>query len=256
MKRIIQILLLVLMTFSLFATSKPSLDGRAVVADEGILPRGLFAKTVGYLPGDSVSVTNPATGVTVNVLVLGSLDPSAGIAIMLSPEAADKLFISPNINTQVKITKRMGLLDQASTGSAILSADPDKDTEASIPSDLKEDLDSRLAEYDKNKPLFPEDLEELPLEEEVALIPEELPLEEEVALVPEELPLEDEVALVPEELPLEDEVALVPEELPLEEEVALVPEELPLEDEVVILPEEIITEEIATNELSDKIQDE
>ena len=47
--------------FFLWAES-PSLDGRALVADEGIFPRGLFAKTVGYLPGDSISVTNPANG--------------------------------------------------------------------------------------------------------------------------------------------------------------------------------------------------
>ena len=91
MKRITLICCAVLISTTLFAVSKPSLDGRAVVADEGILPRGLFAKTVGYLPGDSVSVTNPATGVTINVLVLGSLDPSSGVAILLSPEAADKI---------------------------------------------------------------------------------------------------------------------------------------------------------------------
>ena len=91
MKRITLICCAVLISTTLFAVSKPSLDGRAVVADEGILPRGLFAKTVGYLPGDSVSVTNPATGVTINVLVLGSLDPSSGVAILLSPEAAESI---------------------------------------------------------------------------------------------------------------------------------------------------------------------
>ena len=91
MKRFILITLCLLCITSVFATNKPSLDGRAVVADEGVLPRGLFAKTVGYLPGDSVSVTNPTTGVTINVLVLGSLDPTSGVAILLSPEAADKI---------------------------------------------------------------------------------------------------------------------------------------------------------------------
>ncbi|MBO5236612.1 MAG: SPOR domain-containing protein, partial [Spirochaetaceae bacterium] len=92
--------------------------------------------------------------------------------------------------------------------------------------------------------------EELPLEDEVALVPEELPLEEEVALVPEELPLEEEVALVPEELPLEEEVALVPEELPLEEEVdpyapiILVPaEDNPPQAHIAINPEPVVVEE-------------
>ena len=88
MRRFIFSLLIISLTATLaFATSKPSLDGRAVVAEEGVLPAGLFAKTVGYLPGDSVSVTNPATGITINVLILGSIDPSAGVAILLSPES-------------------------------------------------------------------------------------------------------------------------------------------------------------------------
>lgn len=149
MKRITLICCAVLISTTLFAVSKPSLDGRAVVADEGILPRGLFAKTVGYLPGDSVSVTNPATGVTINVLVLGSLDPSSGVAILLSPEAADKLFITPNANVQVQITKRTGLLDQAASGSAVLAADPDKNPEASIPQEIKDELDAKQASAEK-----------------------------------------------------------------------------------------------------------
>ena len=30
---------------ALFTSFSPSLDGRAVVADEGVLPKGIFAKT-------------------------------------------------------------------------------------------------------------------------------------------------------------------------------------------------------------------
>ena len=130
-----------------FATSKPSLDGRAVVADEGVLPVGLFAKTVGYLPGDSVSVTNPATGITINVLILGSIDPSAGVAILLSPEAADKLFITPNSNTQVKITKRTGMLDEAGSGTGTVVEDTPTDT--LLPNQMKNNLDSRLGSLDQ-----------------------------------------------------------------------------------------------------------
>lgn len=130
-----------------FATSKPSLDGRAVVADEGVLPVGLFAKTVGYLPGDSVSVTNPSTGITINVLILGSIDPSAGVAILLSPEAADKLFITPNSNTQVKITKRTGMLDEVGSGTGTLVADTPTDT--LLPNQMKNNLDSRLGSLDE-----------------------------------------------------------------------------------------------------------
>lgn len=106
--------------FFLWAES-PSLDGRALVADEGIFPRGLFAKTVGYLPGDSISVTNPANGERVDILVIGSLDPSEGVAVLLSPEAAEALNIKKNANNLVKLTKRNGGADEICNGSAVLT---------------------------------------------------------------------------------------------------------------------------------------
>ena len=148
MRRLIFTLATVVSIVSLaFAASRPSLDGRAVVAEEGVMPAGLFAKTVGYLPGDSVSVTNPATGITINVLVLGSIDPSAGVAILLSPEAADKLFITPETHTQVKITKRVGMLDESVSGSGTLIGD----TAAGglLPRAVKDSLDSRLEAVDE-----------------------------------------------------------------------------------------------------------
>ena len=70
----------------------PSLDGRAVVAPEGAMPKGVFAKTVGYLPGDSISVTSLSAKKTVDILVIGSIDSSEGVAILLSPEAANNTF--------------------------------------------------------------------------------------------------------------------------------------------------------------------
>jgi len=121
MKRILSILVLLVSASLLFAAARPSLDGRAVVASKGEMPTGLFAKTVGYLPGDSVSVTNPTSGMTIEVLILGAIDPSEGIAILLSPEAAEKLGIKRDSNIQVKITKRAGQLDEAVTGTAILA---------------------------------------------------------------------------------------------------------------------------------------
>ena len=56
----------------MFASFSPSLDGRAVVVDKGVFPQGLFAKTVGYLPGDIISVTNIAGDATVDILVIGA----------------------------------------------------------------------------------------------------------------------------------------------------------------------------------------
>ena len=125
MKRIIGFAVTALAAAALFAAARPSLDGRALVADAGTMPKGLFARTVGYLPGDSVSVTNPATGSTVDVLVLGAVDPSEGVAILLSPEAAEQLHIKKNANVQVKITRRTGSLDETVSGTAVLAEGSD-----------------------------------------------------------------------------------------------------------------------------------
>ena len=157
MKRILAILLLTVSIGIIgFAASKPTIDGRAIVAEEGVLPKGLFAKTVGYLPGDSVSVTNPATGITINVLVLGSIDPSNGVAIMLSPEAAEKIFITPGVNTQVKVTKRTGSLDEVSSGLALLQGED-------IPDDLKAEIEKQIAAMEEKNSTEPVDT--IPVEE-------------------------------------------------------------------------------------------
>lgn len=105
----------------LFASFSPSLDGRAVVADPGTLPEGYFAKTVGYLPGDSIIVSNLASEKTLDILVVGSLDQSEGVAILLSPEAAAELGIVKDSNVIVKITKRSGQLDEAVSGTAVIA---------------------------------------------------------------------------------------------------------------------------------------
>lgn len=104
----------------LFASFSPSLDGRAVVVEEGVFPQGLFAKTVGYLPGDIISVTNIAGDKTIDLLVIGALDPSEGVAIMLSPEAAEAMGIDRGANNIVKITKRSGQ-DERVYGNAVIS---------------------------------------------------------------------------------------------------------------------------------------
>ena len=104
----------------MFASFSPSLDGRAVVVEKGVFPQGLFAKTVGYLPGDIISVTNIAGDTTIDLLVIGALDPSEGVAIMLSPEAADAMGIDKGANNIVKITKRSGQ-DERVYGNAVIS---------------------------------------------------------------------------------------------------------------------------------------
>ena len=108
-------------TFML-ASFSPSLDGRAVVVDEGVMPSGLFAKTVGYLPGDVISVSNAGGSGSVDLLVIGALDASEGVAIMLTPEAAKAVGIEKDSNSIVKITKRNGQDDRV-YGNAVISSD-------------------------------------------------------------------------------------------------------------------------------------
>ena len=139
---------------ALFAAPKPSIDGRAVVADSGVLPRGPYGKSIGFLPGDSVTVTNPAVGVAIDVMILGALDSSEGIAILLSPEAADALFIAKDSQALVTITKKSAAADtpaavqggapaNASNGASRVNpgtakADPDADAFKALPPGIAE----------------------------------------------------------------------------------------------------------------------
>lgn len=207
---------------NVFASSSPSLDGRAVVAESGTFPKGFFAKTVGYLPGDSISVTNPMNSRQVNVLVIGSLDASEGVAILLSPESAEALAIKKDSNNIVKLTKRSGTVDKVANGTAVIT-NPLREAE--------EDLESEIAEA-----------EEIEIEEEAAEIAiaeeeEEIFEEAEIAEAEEtfdEIPEEAEIAAVEEEIfdeiPEESEVAVAEEEeifdeIPEESEIAVAEEE-------------------------------
>lgn len=116
----------------MLASFSPSLDGRAVVVDEGVFPSGIFAKTVGYLPGDIISVTNITGDATIDILVIGALDPSEGVAIMLSPEAATAIGIDPEANNIVKITKRSNQ-DERVYGTAIIAR---QDSNTPFPSNM------------------------------------------------------------------------------------------------------------------------
>ena len=90
------------------SASKPSLDGRAVVAPRGELPPGLYVKSAAFLPGDTVLITNPAAKVSIEALVFASFSASDGIAVVLSPEAAKLLFIERGSNSIVQVTKNGG----------------------------------------------------------------------------------------------------------------------------------------------------
>ena len=165
---------------TLFTSFSPSLDGRAVVADDGVLPKGIFAKTVGYLPGDSISVTNLTNKSTVEILVIGAIDPSEGVAILLSPEAARLLGVEKGSNSVVKITKRSGQLDEAVAGTAIIgegaNTEEKSDTEEVVEDSSKESSDEAVAESEESvensdvaaaeETEKPEDSDEAAVEEE------------------------------------------------------------------------------------------
>lgn len=158
MKKILSLVFAVFTVATIFAAARPSVDGRAVVCEEGEMPKGLFAKTIGYLPGDSVTVTNPANGTTVDVLVLGSIDSGEGVAILLSSEAAEKLLIKKDSNVQVKITRRTGNIDESVSGTAVL-------TEESEENVSEPEAGQNIAESEENQNSVEFEEAETPVEE-------------------------------------------------------------------------------------------
>ncbi len=249
MRKTAVFILTIFLSASLFAVARPSLDGRAVVADEGTMPKGLFARTVGYLPGDSVTVTNPATGSSVDVLILGAIDPSEGVAILLSPQAADALRIKRNSNVQVKLTKRAGNLDANASGSAVLDsyedfayAEPKKAPKEETKPVI---IEKTVAETEEN-----DDFEEI--EEEIKPAPKEDVKAE--RFIAEEIPAEKTVSAPIAKAPVEEKAV---------EKVTVVEETLPVTEERLIekeneAPDENIEEEIETapEEIEEELEEE
>ncbi len=124
-----------------------SIDGRMVVAGEGELPPGLFVKAQGYLPGDTISLTNPTTGKQISLLNLGTLDPSGGVTLLLSPESAESLGVSAGENMDVKLNQRSEMYDSLVTGNAFLSA-PEKKSEPVLASTNEITYDEGDYSYD------------------------------------------------------------------------------------------------------------
>ena len=260
MKKKIWFVLALTLSGFLFMSFSPSLDGRAVVADEGVLPQGIFAKTVGYLPGDSISVTNLVDKTTVDILVIGALDPSEGVAILLSPEAAKLLGIEKKSNNVVKITKRSGQLDEIVAGTALIGqSQAPQEEEKSDNANEEEPLVPPAEEIEESKEVenpsevteSAESTEEtLPVSEEENTITEteDIVIEEKPLSVPLEESSEDaESEKIAEELPVSEE--------PLTEEVTEESVENPLEKEV---SEEAVSEniQIETPETEENIPSE
>lgn len=120
MKKFLSGILFLLISVFIFADSSASVEGVIEVAGKDELPTGYFGKAAGYLPGDSVSITNPNTGITLQILNLGTLDASGGIAILISEESAKSLGIERNSGVKVKLAPRSGYFDETVSGNAVL----------------------------------------------------------------------------------------------------------------------------------------
>ncbi len=122
MKKIACLLLSVsLFSFLFAATPRTYTFGKVQVAQNNELPSGYFAKAQHYLPGDNISISNPDTGMEINVLNLGTLPESEDTVLLLAPEAASRLGIDYSSSLQVKISPRPGNFDEIASGTAVLS---------------------------------------------------------------------------------------------------------------------------------------
>ena len=174
MKKILSGVLAITLCASVFADSSNSIDGTISVAGRGDMPSGLFGKAAGYLPGDTVSITNPTTGITLQILNLGTLDASDGVALLLSQESAEKLGVVEKSDTQVKLAPRSGYFDQSVSGAAVLSRIGNED------STKTEKVE------DKNHVAEVSDVVETPVMENSTDVPDENIAAEEIAEAPVE----------------------------------------------------------------------
>ena len=257
MRKIFAIVCTVLFCGLIFTSFSPSLDGRAVVAEDGVMPQGVFARTVGYLPGDSISVTNLAKKTTVDILVIGALDPSEGVAILLSPEAASLLGLEKDGNNVVKITKRSGQLDETVSGTAVIGDSIEQEPSAEETYSVPETSVPAV----EDEP----EVETVPVVEETSESPEDLIYEETQTGEEVEAPLETVSESEPVYSPVEEASVFVPEENTSSEPAVdeLFEEITATEEPEVVekLPEtepfeETVTEEPAEELESERIDDE
>lgn len=256
-KKILTKVMVVLAACFMFASFSPSLDGRAVVVESGVFPQGLFAKTVGYLPGDIISVANITGETTVDLLVIGALDPSEGVAIMLSPEAADAIGIDKDANNIVKITKRSGQ-DERVYGTAIIAKQNPGEVEQDVAPVIKEEEESFDA-----APAKEAFVEELPEEEEEEFIVEE-EIPEETAKDESEDEFEEEFEADEEEFEADvedeseenlEEENVIPEENESEDAETEETEETPDSEFIEEAEEEAVAEEDLEEEEAETEED-
>ena len=268
MKKSLCYVLIALLSCTVFALSvNPSMDGRAVVADNGVFPPGgYYGRAPGYLPGDTVIVTNHTNGFSIDVLILGSYDAYEGIAILLSPEAAEKLQIIKGKDVYVKVQKKQPIPYEEAVATSRnkkitekQAIDTDKDSSV-LPGETEKlinDVVSSNKTVTETEDVIPyedvESLDENTENPEIAENTEEVLSEvenPEVAIL-EEQDNDDKDELIPESESIITENP-VAEEIPEESiELADIEEETELsENDIIVVenPEEETLEEVASTE--------
>ena len=239
MKRLATLFLILGIVSSVFGQSLASsyIDGTVSIALEGQLPKGFFAKATGYLPGDSLSITNSETGFSIEVMNLGIWSSQNGVALMLSKEAADKLGLKADSQMQVKLTRRIGTYEQSASGLAIVSqilssSSPAQDSSNNIEeSSLDTDAEAENPVFEDDK----RDVEQPSPLDEAQEPKESQEKEADPALVPKKQNLTDLQDLPePEDMPQPEET---PEDLSEQQDLAE-PEDLK-EPETLEEPEDL-----------------
>ena len=276
MKKLFSGLLVFLLAVTMFADSKDVVEGVIEVADEGKFPAGHFGQAAGYLPGDSIFVSNPATGVTLQFLNLGTLDSAEGVAVLLSKESAKTLGLDKDKNVRCKLNMRYGSFDESVVGQAVID-----ESDAARMNDKKENAELAKADVEvpaEEKAAEPVAVEEIPAETVEAVAEETVPAagvplieEEEIAEeTVEDIPAETEEAVavaveseeeIVEDYEMDDEdfagtkkavEAPSPAEIAeVEEEKENTAEEIVTEEAVTekAVTEEAVTEEAVTEEI-------
>lgn len=201
MKKLFSGLLVFLLAVTMFADSKDVVDGVIEVADEGKFPAGHFGQAAGYLPGDSIFVSNPATGVTLQFLNLGTLDSAEGVAVLLSKESAKTLGLDKDKNVRCKLNMRYGSFDESVVGQAVID-----ESDAARMNEKKENAELAKADVEvpaEEKAAEPVAVEEIPAETVEAVAEETVPAAG-VPLIEEEEISEETV----EDIPAETEEAV------------------------------------------------
>lgn len=245
MKKFLSGILFFLISVCVFADTGAFIEGVIEVAEKDELPAGYFGKAAGYLPGDSVSITNPDTGITLQILNLGTLDASGGIAVLISQESAKSLGIQRNSGVKVKLAARSGYFDETVSGSAVLDEKtlPAQKTEESAaqPDDASSKDDGISVAAESSAPVAAAGIPLISGEEdsgvessEPAEDPEFLASDEENVLAEDEMAEEPSAAENTEPYAADEESVVVAPPVPLEEEISAEDVEDETEEPVVV----------------------